>query len=99
MHLWEQVFTLATSTVQKIKFFIKDFFSKCDQICRKLWIWSHLLKKSLMENFIFCAMKNDLFLEFGLCSSPVSHASLLVFPKETDQIHHEIFKQFLISFC
>ena len=32
---------------------IKDFFSKCDQICRTLRIWSHLLKKSLMENFIF----------------------------------------------
>ena len=25
--------------------FMKDFFSKCDQIPRKLWIWSHLLKK------------------------------------------------------
>ena len=35
---------------------IKDFFSKCDQICRKLRIWSHLLKKSLMKNFIFCAV-------------------------------------------
>ena len=30
-------------TAQKMKFFIKDFFSKCDQIRRKLWIWSHLL--------------------------------------------------------
>ena len=38
-------------TAQKIKFFIKDFFSKCDQIHRKLRIWSHLLKKSWMENF------------------------------------------------
>ena len=37
---------------------IKDFFSKCDQIRRKLRIWSHLLKKSLLENFIF------------LCSDP-----------------------------
>ena len=37
-------------------FSIKDFFSKCDQILRKLRIWSHLLKKSIMENFIFCAM-------------------------------------------
>ena len=36
-----------------MKFSIKDFFSKCDQIRRKLQIWSHLLKKSLMENFIF----------------------------------------------
>ena len=34
-------------------FTIKDFFSKCDQIRRKLRICSHLLKKSLMENFIF----------------------------------------------
>ena len=40
---------------QKIKFSIKDFFSKCDQMRRKLRIWSHLLKKSLMEN-IFCAV-------------------------------------------
>ena len=39
-----------------IKFFIKDFFSKCDQIRSFLRIWSHLLKKSLAENFIFCAV-------------------------------------------
>ena len=45
-----------THTAQKRKFPIKDFFSKCDQIRRKLRIWSHLLKKSLMGNFIFCAM-------------------------------------------
>ena len=40
-------------TAQKMKFSIKDFFSKCDQIRRFLQIRSHLLKKSLMENFIF----------------------------------------------
>ena len=40
-----------------MKFSIKDFFSKCDQIRRKLRIWSHLLDKFLMENFIFCAVK------------------------------------------
>ena len=39
-----------------MKFFIKDFFSKCDQIRSFLRIWSHLLKKYLMENFIFCAV-------------------------------------------
>ena len=38
-----------------MKFSIRDFFSKYDQIRSFLWIWSHLLKKSLMENFIFCA--------------------------------------------
>ena len=34
-------------------FSIKDFFSKCDQIRKKLRIWTHLQKKSLMEIFIF----------------------------------------------
>ena len=43
--------------LKKMKFSIKDFFSKCDQIRRKLQIWSHLLKKSLMEIFIFCAVR------------------------------------------
>ena len=45
------------STAQKMKFSIKDFFSKCDQIRSFLRIWSHLLKKSLMEYFIFCAVQ------------------------------------------
>ena len=37
-------------TAQKLKFSIKDFFSTRDQIRWKLRIWSHLLKKFLMEN-------------------------------------------------
>ena len=37
-------------TAQKLKFSIKGFFSKCDQI------WSHLVKNFLMENFIFYAV-------------------------------------------
>ena len=52
-HIYFLRFSKVWSTVQKIKFFIKDFFSKCNQICRKQQIWSHLLKKSLMENFFF----------------------------------------------
>ena len=39
-----------------MKFSTKDFFSKCDQIRSFLQIWSHLLKKNLMENFFFCAV-------------------------------------------
>ena len=39
-----------------MKFSINDFFSKCDQIRRKLQIWSHLLKKLSMEILIFCAV-------------------------------------------
>ena len=39
-----------------MKFPIRDFFSKCDQIYIKLRILSHLLKKSFTENFLFCAV-------------------------------------------
>ena len=44
---------MAISLDKEMKFFIKDFFSKCDQIYRKLHIWSRLRNKSCMENFIF----------------------------------------------
>ena len=40
-----------------MKFSIKDLFSKCDQIRNKLRILPYLLKKSLMENFNFCAVR------------------------------------------
>ena len=43
----------------KMKFSIKDFFSKCDQILSFVGIWSHLLRKSLMKNFIFCAVRRQ----------------------------------------
>ena len=39
-----------------MKFSIKNLFRKCDQSRSFLWIWSHLLKKPLMENFIFSAV-------------------------------------------
>ena len=45
-------------TTQKMKFSIIDFFSKCDQIRSFLRSWSCLSKKSLMENFIFCAVNS-----------------------------------------
>ena len=45
-----------TCNAQRMKFSIKDLVSKFDQIRNFLRIWSHLLKKSLMENFIFCAV-------------------------------------------
>ena len=35
-----------------MKFSIKDFFNKFDQIRRKLRIWSDLLKKLLMEKLL-----------------------------------------------
>ena len=53
-------------TAQKMKFFIKDFFSKCDQKRRKQWIWSQLLKKFLMENFIFWAVILKVIIIFSI---------------------------------
>ena len=51
------------SNCTKNKIFHKYFFSKCDQIR----LWSHLLKKSLMENFIFCAVSSmKMFVEMFL---------------------------------
>ena len=38
--------------------------SKCDQIGTFLPIWSHLLKKSLMEIFISCAVSELYFSKF-----------------------------------
>ena len=63
-------------TAQKMKFSIKNFFSNCNQICNFLRIWSHLLKKSLMQNFIFCAVilpvkQSYFYLVFGIsCQFP-----------------------------
>ena len=45
---------------KKMKFSMRNFFSKCEQIRSFLRIWSNILKKSLMENFIFCRVKEAL---------------------------------------
>ena len=61
-HLWIDLYPNKKNiTAQKMMFSIKDFFSKCDQTRRFLRIWSHLLKKFLMENFIFvqCNKQRD----------------------------------------
>ena len=42
-----------TDTAQKMKFYIKDFFRKCDQIRNFLRIWSHLPKKTLWKTSFF----------------------------------------------
>ena len=49
----KRISSMTLSAAQKLKSFIKDFISKCDQIHRKLRIQPDLLKKSLTENFIF----------------------------------------------
>ena len=52
-------------TAQKMKFSIKNFLSKCDQIRCFLRIWSHLLKNSFMDNFIFCAVNKEAFFQMS----------------------------------
>ena len=42
-----------TYAAQKMKFSVKDFFSKCEPMRKKLRICLLLLKKSLTKNFIF----------------------------------------------
>ena len=60
-HVWT---SYESSTLHKIwNFSIQDFFSKCDQIRKKLRICSHLLKKALIENFIFCAVQFTLYVQ------------------------------------
>ena len=44
------------TTAQKLKLFIKELVINCDQIRRFLRTWPHLMKKSLMENFISCTV-------------------------------------------
>ena len=66
----------ALGTAQKMNFSIKDSFSKCDQI--RLRIWSHLLKESLMENFIFCAVGIIVFMKVFATFSSILLAGLLV---------------------
>ena len=54
-------------TAQKMKLSINEAFpfNEAFHFRRKLQIWSHLLKKSLMENFIFCEV--DIFHPIHLC--------------------------------
>ena len=78
-------------TAQKMKFAIKDFFSKCDQICSFMRIWSHLLKKSLMDKFIVCAVQC-----FSSASCFVKQfLSSLYFFEKIFYVFHESTQQYL----
>ena len=44
-------------TLHRNKVSIKNFLSKCNQICSFMQVWSHFAEESLMENFNFCAGK------------------------------------------
>ena len=52
---------------KKTKFSSKNLLSKCDHIRNFLKIWSHLLMKPLMENFIFSAVLGVAFAPYKIC--------------------------------
>ena len=47
---------LKNTSASKMKFSVEDFCRISAGFLQKLRIWSHILKKPLMENFIFCAV-------------------------------------------
>ena len=53
------------STAQKLTFSIKDFLSNCDQMSSFVQIFSHLMKKFLMENIIFvqCSLRDPIHVQ------------------------------------
>ena len=69
----------------KMKFFFKNFFSRCDQIGSLLWIWSHLLNKSLTKNFIFCAVSIGHILLSDIC---ILNSKTESVPSETIHLVH-----------
>ena len=59
-----------------------DFFSKGDQIRRKLKIWSHSVKKPLREGAIFCAVPvvhNSREIESFVCQKGFFTISVVLF--------------------
>ena len=77
-----------------MKFSMNDFFSKDDQMCSFLRIWSHLLQKYLMENFIFCAVT-----KFEVFSSQLSNISLTKPLKYRLLSKHLYFKVSVYEIC
>ena len=51
-----RIFVLLSLHCTKNDAFHYGFLSKCDQIRREPRIWSRLLEKFVMENFIYCSV-------------------------------------------
>ena len=70
-----------------MKFCITNFLSKCGQIRSSPRILSYLLKKSVMENFIYCAVTSE---------KRFSRISILYVLN--DDLHAEIIQHWLSNF-
>ena len=77
-------FATFSTALTKMKFSIKDFSGKYDQIRRKLRLWSHLLEKSLMENFIFCVVYTWVCRNFVVLTQKSRKVSSLSFLAESN---------------
>ena len=53
---------------------------------RKLQIWSHLLKKSLMENFVFCAVYRPVYPMKPLVGAKCLHAIIACIIYDVPQV-------------
>ena len=102
---WRSLLVPVISSVKalhkKMKFSIKDVFCKCDQIRSFLWIWSHLLKKSLMENFIFLSSADLNWLSEYSASPSNSAITWLqnpLFPAGQDQLPSMTLLVIVLSF-
>ena len=73
-----------------MKFPINDFFGKYDQIRSFLRNWSHLLKKSLMENFIFCAVNLVLINKIGNYCFLANECGVCVRPLTCNAVLHQL---------
>ena len=92
------------STRTKIFFFRTNFFSKWDQIRSFLRIWSYLLKKYWMENFIFGAVNDLNFLNFLInilisCFVKLCWSFTMAYsePCQTSKIQHFMKRVYLLK--
>ena len=73
-----------------IKFSIKDFFSKCDQIRKKFPIWSHLLEKPYLKHHFFeqwkiCGQLLENLLLFPMRINPFLPYAPFLYPLKTSE--------------
>ena len=93
---------IADTATQKMKFSIKDFFGRYDQIRSILQFWSHFRKKFLRENFIFCALSHHCLKFVWRCwwhYFEISHCCFTLYlarQKAVEFIYYSIMK--LLSF-
>ena len=93
--LLEWILLVKSTLDKKMKFSIKDFFSKC--ICKKLRIWSHVLKTFSMENFIFWGVQYHHCYAGQIYATVTKNWQLLVNFARQSQVSGQLFDKTLPS--